>query len=199
MDNGSFCPLHTRSCQAWRLPQSPPNMMDREFSCYFLDDCHDLGCSARSNCGYFLWLFSEPCSPGLEVWVGTGTFCFNQLPDGDACSTKLAISLLSSHPAHPFGPTRCSNPYGSGSLFHLSSTGHGLSSKLRCWWKWEGDCVVCSRRVKPMRGIFCGNFCYSRGGWTPCRSVWHAECYTCLGQEMPKFPRAVITDEVGNV
>ncbi len=57
----------------------------------------------------------------------------------------------------------------------------------------------CLRLVRPMRGIFCGHFCSSRGGWSPCRSVWHAECYMCFGQEHPWFPMATIKDEQESV
>ena len=48
-------------------------------------------------------------------------------------------------------------------------------------------------------GIICGNFCFSRGAWTFCHSIWHAECYICLGQEYPWFPMATIKDKQGNV
>jgi hypothetical protein len=37
-----------------------------------------------------------------------------------------------------------------------------------------------------MEGIFCGNFLASRNGSPPCRSTWHAGCYTCRGST--KFP-----------
>ena len=47
-----------------------------------------------------------------------------------------------------------------------------------------------------MEGIFCANFAYSRGGWPPCQRVWHAECYTCLGEGL--FPMERIEDEAGN-
>ena len=55
---------------------------------------------------------------------------------------------------------------------------------------------MCSLPVKAIQGIFCGNFCYSRGAWDPCRSAWHEECYTCLGKGI--FPVRKIVDEAGN-
>ncbi len=48
-----------------------------------------------------------------------------------------------------------------------------------------------------MKGIFCRNYLDSRGGWPPCRSAWHAECYTSCGQ-MPTFPMPSIKVELGN-
>ncbi len=48
-------------------------------------------------------------------------------------------------------------------------------------------------------GIICGNFCFSHSAWTFCHSIWHAECYMCLGQEYPWFPMATIKDKQGNV
>lgn len=49
---------------------------------------------------------------------------------------------------------------------------------------------------EPMDGIFCANFCESRGNLPACRKTWHAECYECLGQG--KFPVRTTTDEEGN-
>ena len=43
------------------------------------------------------------------------------------------------------------------------------------------------------------NFCSSQGACTPYPSVWHAKCYTCLGQKYPRFPMATIKDKQGNV
>jgi hypothetical protein len=48
-----------------------------------------------------------------------------------------------------------------------------------------------------MDGIFCANFCESRGGWQACQKTWHAKCHTCLGKG--KFPVRVTEDERGNV
>lgn len=58
--------------------------------------------------------------------------------------------------------------------------------------------MVCFKQVKAMRGIFCANSHFSRGEWTPCGSIWHAECYTCLGQDKVKFPTAEVKDTEGN-
>jgi hypothetical protein len=51
-------------------------------------------------------------------------------------------------------------------------------------------CAGCSRPVKEMQEIYCGNFCISRNG------VWHAACYTYHGET--KFPMPGIMDEEGN-
>jgi len=48
-----------------------------------------------------------------------------------------------------------------------------------------------------MEGMLCGNFSSSRGPCPPCRSVWHAECYTSRG-DLLKFPAVAIEDELGN-
>jgi hypothetical protein len=72
----------------------------------------------------------------------------------------------------------------------------GLYEECHCWWDWSGNCAKCCLRVKPMDGIFCANFCESRGNLPACRKTWHAECYECLGQG--KFPVRTTTDEEGN-
>jgi hypothetical protein len=94
------------------------------------------------------------------------------------------------------GPTECLNPFGLASSYLSCTTDLGASNKLRCWWTWAAPCVQCSLPVKPMQGIFCGNFCSSQNGFLPCRSAWHVECYACLGQGL--FPITEIQDEAGN-
>lgn len=64
-------------------------------------------------------------------------------------------------------------------------------------WTWEGTCKKCLLPVKAMGGIFCANFCDSRNGFPACRSVWHEECYECLG--IGKFPMMKQTDADGNL
>ena len=96
------------------------------------------------------------------------------------------------------GRLTCLNPCGSAFFFPLLNTGLGASSELLSFWKLEGNCVVCSKPVKAMRGLFCANSHFSRGEWTPCLSIWHAECYTCLGQDKVKFPTSEIKDTEGN-
>ena len=50
--------------------------------------------------------------------------------------------------------------------------------------------------MKLLEGIFCGIFGVSRGHFRACRSAWHAECYTCLGQGI--FPVRKVVNEDGN-
>ena len=49
-----------------------------------------------------------------------------------------------------------------------------------------------------MQGISCGNSFSSRKDWPPCQNMWHAECYTSLGQGIIKFPTVVMKDVAGN-
>jgi hypothetical protein len=67
VDIGSFHPHHPRSRQDWRFAQSSPTM-DREFSCYFLDDCTVLECRAEQLRKLFVvafrTMFPRPCGSG---------------------------------------------------------------------------------------------------------------------------------------
>ncbi len=58
--------------------------------------------------------------------------------------------------------------------------------------------MVCSRQVKPMQGICCGNSYSSQEDWPPCQNMWHVECYTSLGQGIVKFLTVVMKDVAGN-
>jgi hypothetical protein len=53
------------------------------------------------------------------------------------------------------------------------------------------------KTVKEMQGIFCGSFCSSQNGSPPCRSMWHATCYTYHGET--RFPMPGIVDEERNL
>jgi hypothetical protein len=57
-------------------------------------------------------------------------------------------------------------------------------------------CAECSKPVKEMQGIFCGNFCISQNNLPPCHNMWHVACYTYCGGI--KFPMPGIVDEEGN-
>ena len=46
-----------------------------------------------------------------------------------------------------------------------------------------------------MEVIFCAYFCESWAGWPACRSMWHEDCYSCLGEGV--FPLKVLTDKIG--
>jgi hypothetical protein len=48
-----------------------------------------------------------------------------------------------------------------------------------------------------MDGIFCANFCESRGSLPACQKTWHAGCYECLGKG--KFLLRTTTDKEGNL
>ena len=103
-----------------------------------------------------------------------------------------------SHLVQRSGLRTCTNPFGSALLCPLFIAGLGLSSKLLSWWKWAGTYAGCSKPVKEMEGIFCGNFSASRNGLPPCGSTWHAGCYMYRGST--KFPMpAMIVDEEGNL
>jgi hypothetical protein len=73
----------------------------------------------------------------------------------------------------------------------------GLLEECHCWWEWSKSCASCQIVVKPMEGIFCANFCKSRGAWGPCRMTWHANCYKCLG--IGQFPFCLHQDIEGNM
>jgi hypothetical protein len=89
------------------------------------------------------------------------------------------------------------NPYGLALFYCFVLTGHGALSGPLCWWNWQGICVKCSQRVKPMEGIFCGNFSSYRRLWPACRNAWHAECYMFQGKQ-PTFPTVAMEDKLGN-
>jgi hypothetical protein len=46
-------------------------------------------------------------------------------------------------------------------------------------------------------GLFCGNFSFNRGSWTPCLQVWCAKCYKPLDEN--EFPIALPMNEDGLV
>ena len=46
------------------------------------------------------------------------------------------------------------------------------------FWEWKGCCKECGKLKQPLQGLFCHNFCHSRGSWRPCHSVWCGDCYT---------------------
>ena len=100
-------------------------------------------------------------------------------------------------PGSAFWPLTCLNLCGMALFSPSHTTGPGASRELHSWWRLGGTCKKCLLPVKPMQGIYCRNSSISRGGWPPCLSVWHAECYTSHGQ-MPLFPMAAIKDKLGN-
>ncbi len=51
--------------------------------------------------------------------------------------------------------------------------------------------------MKEMEGIFCRNFYSSQNGLPPCRSTWHAACYTYRAET--NFPMPGIVDKARNV
>ena len=58
-----------------------------------------------------------------------------------------------------------------------------------------GNCEVCGKVKRDLRGVFCANFASSRGCWKACRSVWCGECYKKHPDD--KFHRFRQTDESG--
>ena len=47
-----------------------------------------------------------------------------------------------------------------------------------------------------MDGIFCANYCSSRGNFPPCQQAWHPECFTLKARE---FPTRDTYDQEGNI
>ena len=117
-------------------------------------------------------------------------------PDGDVFLTKCVTSPLLPYPACCSGPPICTNLCGLVLFCLLHTVGPGPSSEPHCWWKWKGMCAGCSRLVKEMQGIYCGNFCISQNSLPPCCNAWHLACYTYHGEI--KFPMPGIVDEEGN-
>ena len=98
--------------------------------------------------------------------------------------------------AHTFGLVKCMNHSLLASPSLSSGADPGVFEECRCWWSWRGDCAKCSSPVTEMDGIFCANFCKSRGGWPPCQMTWHAKRYECLGVGL--FPLHLHKDVEGN-
>jgi hypothetical protein len=42
---------------------------------------------------------------------------------------------------------------------------------------WQGRCVECLRKRKWTQGIFCANYFWAVGGFTPCKQMWCGACY----------------------
>ena len=107
MDNGSFRPHHTRSRQDWRVAQSSPNI-DREFSCYFLDDGTVLECRAEQLRSLFVvafrTMFPLPCR-GL----GRNWYFFIQ-PQKNLSQTMVRWSEMPSSTTLP-SPSMIPIPY----------------------------------------------------------------------------------------
>lgn len=51
---------------------------------------------------------------------------------------------------------------------------------------WKAPCAACGGTVENGAGIFCANFCESRGDFAPCRKAWHGRCYR--PHPMDRFP-----------
>ena len=119
------------------------------------------------------------------------------LPRWRRLFNKVCDFTFEVSPGATFWPETMFEPLWVGVILpFLHTTGRGALSAPQSWWKWESDCVKCSRPVKSMQGIFCGNFGVSRDGFPTCRSAWHPECYTCLGEGV--FPMRRVVDEDGN-
>jgi hypothetical protein len=73
-------------------------------------------------------------------------------------------------------------------------TGHtlGISEwSPKSWWKSEGICLVCLKRVTYKSGIICANYGQTRGRFQRCRGAWCAECFTsheldCFEVKLPR-------------
>ena len=124
MDNGSFCSIRTCSRQAWRLSQLSPNMA-REFSCYFLDDCHDLGCYAEQLRSLFVVVL-EPCSPGP---VGLGRNWYFLLQPHTKSSAKPWYDGAKCHHQQLHPPHQCPLVH-----FHHMLTYYHIPPPHKCKW-----------------------------------------------------------------
>jgi hypothetical protein len=132
----------------------------------------------------------------LMLFTSSSSQDFSPPPVFD-CSINFQIVCSRSPLAHPFGLAICMNLFLLAFHFHSSSAIHGVFKECHCWWTWRGDCTKCLSPVMGMEGIFCSNFCKSRGTWGPCRMMWHANCYKCLG--IGQFPLCLHQDIKGNL
>jgi hypothetical protein len=62
------------------------------------------------------------------------------------------------------------------SLFFI--TGPGSSREHQKCSTWLGKCVRCIKKRSWTQGVFCANYYWSVGGFTPCHQMWCGECYT---------------------
>jgi hypothetical protein len=63
-------------------------------------------------------------------------------------------------------------------LFFLSCLiGLGSCGIRPSFERWEGNCARCGKKVLEMQDLFCANFAFSRGPFTPCRKAWCGTCY----------------------
>ena len=44
--------------------------------------------------------------------------------------------------------------------------------------EWQGSCTLCFRKRTWLQGIFCANFYWKLGGYSPCERIWCGQCYT---------------------
>ena len=94
-----------------------------------------------------------------------------------------------------FWPAHEHKPLIIGLTLHFSSSPLGNSDSLNQFWTWQGNCKVCGRMKKGLKGLFCANFCAFRGGWRPCDGVWCGGCYTKHAKD--RFYQYVPHDESG--
>lgn len=85
------------------------------------------------------------------------------------------------------------------SLFVCPSSGRrlGNSGVPLDYWRMSGGCVVCSKTITPIQGLFCANYACSRRNSIECRQAWCVGCYTSdnpLG-----FPVQAPRDEDGAI
>ena len=64
------------------------------------------------------------------------------------------------------------------SVSHTFPTGPGNSKGHQNCSQWEGKCIECAKSIKWTQGIFCVNWCISRGGFVPCRYITCGKCFT---------------------
>jgi hypothetical protein len=82
--------------------------------------------------------------------------------------------------AIPAWPLNMHEPLTVGLFYLCSGTNRGVGDMSRFWYHWEGRCLVCTRWVTPLQGLFCANFGTFVDGLPTCRNVWCAKCYKPL-------------------
>jgi hypothetical protein len=63
------------------------------------------------------------------------------------------------------------------SLSPCAGTLPGVSRRPGTWLSFVGSCLECWKLCWDGRGLFCANFSFVRGYYSPCRKVWCRECY----------------------
>ena len=77
----------------------------------------------------------------------------------------------------------------------LAGQVHGDCVAPSLWNEWLAPCQQCQLPVNGDLGLFCMNFAFRCGHWTPCQGAWCNHCYRDDGEL--KFPVAQPEDKDG--